>query len=1042
MAEEILFLDGTFSGTGWTGTGTDIDEGITAADGAEISSDADGEADIVTLGFADTALSDSDTITQVDIVIRGRVTTDGGDEEFNVSFLIGGAAQGATLASGIITSTHANYTLNDIGWNSDWTAAQLNGMQIEVAGLQAGMPTANTWHIDTAQAVITYTPGSSPQTIGTGQVTETSTARAVVVAGLLAIAVGQVTEANIAQAVAVVSTSPFFEIALSSNIAPGGENTTDRLTGGGTHGGGRIQDDKNPADTIDLAADESGEWAWNIKATGATEDDTQYSFRLVLADGTLLDTYTVEPKWTVSSGQTITAGQVSEINTAQAVTLSQGTSIAVGQVAETNTSQSVTFSTTISISAEQITEVNTAQSVTAIWDQSITATQVVETDTSQSVTANQATIISVNQVAEANTSQPVTIVPGETSIVVAQVIEVNTSQAVTVITQNTIIAAQVIEINTAQAVFAQRYSPFFEVALSANIATGGENTTNRLTGGGAHGGGRIQDDENPADTVDLGANESGEWAWNISATGAVNDTQYSFRLVLADDTLLDTYTVEPKWTISSGQTIGVGQVTESDIAQSVTLVAATSINVGQPVETNTAQVVTPSQATNISVGQILESDIAQSVTVTTQTNVAVGQVSESNTAQAAASLQGIGVAVSQITETNISQAITVVSPVTIAVGQVIETDTTQSIILIQGGTVSVGQASETNTAQSITAALSNIIAVGQVTETNITQPVNSIPSTGQFHKIFTLDYGSLPTNSFAYGVPELSGILAGDGYQMDLVTSPDSHSLSGDSEGVITVGGTLTQIQTANYTIYDASDDTIGSAGVLTIIPPTQTISVGQVGEINTAQAVTVVPGPATIIVGQVTESDITQPTTIATAISLVVSQVTETDTAQPAILFTGQIITAAQVVETSTVQVITLSTQTNVTVAQVTEANTSQPVVVFTGQAITAEQVIELNIAQTVTLSTQANVVVLQVVEITIAQAVTTYQSTIIAGQATEINVAQSVIVSTPVIVTESGPPITITFIDLDANVQYSLTQDADVQYSSTQAEILSGWF
>ena len=38
-----------------------------------------------------------------------------------------------------------------------------------------------------------------------------------------------------------------FVIALSTNVAASGENTTSRLTGGGTFGGGRIQDDENPA---------------------------------------------------------------------------------------------------------------------------------------------------------------------------------------------------------------------------------------------------------------------------------------------------------------------------------------------------------------------------------------------------------------------------------------------------------------------------------------------------------------------------------------------------------------------------------------------------------------------------------------------------------------------------------------------------------------------------------------------------------------------------------------------------------------------------
>ena len=55
-----------------------------------------------------------------------------------------------------------------------------------------------------------------------------------------------------------------FEISLSSNIASGGEATTDRLTGGATHGGGRITDDQNPSNAVDLGDNESGEFAFVI----------------------------------------------------------------------------------------------------------------------------------------------------------------------------------------------------------------------------------------------------------------------------------------------------------------------------------------------------------------------------------------------------------------------------------------------------------------------------------------------------------------------------------------------------------------------------------------------------------------------------------------------------------------------------------------------------------------------------------------------------------------------------------------------------------
>lgn len=105
----------------------------------------------------------------------------------------------------------------------------------------------------------------------------------------------------------------------------------------------------------------------------------------------------------------------------------------------------------------------------------------------------------------------------------------------------------------------------FALKDSTNILASGEITTFQLTAPGIKttgdfGGGRIQDDENPADTVDLGLDEYGEWEWAMEAVapsdgeylGAQSAETYQFRVVFETETLLDTYTVTPEWTISSG----------------------------------------------------------------------------------------------------------------------------------------------------------------------------------------------------------------------------------------------------------------------------------------------------------------------------------------------------------------------------------------------------------------------------------------------------------------------------------------------------------
>lgn len=101
--------------------------------------------------------------------------------------------------------------------------------------------------------------------------------------------------------------NPQVAITASANIAASGENTTAQLTAPagkttGDFGGGRIQDDENPTDDVDLAADEYREDEWSLKVRADVANGEVFEFRVVLDDDTALDTYTVTPTLTVSAG--------------------------------------------------------------------------------------------------------------------------------------------------------------------------------------------------------------------------------------------------------------------------------------------------------------------------------------------------------------------------------------------------------------------------------------------------------------------------------------------------------------------------------------------------------------------------------------------------------------------------------------------------------------------------------------------------------------------------------------------------------------------
>jgi hypothetical protein len=98
---------------------------------------------------------------------------------------------------------------------------------------------------------------------------------------------------------------PAISLSASANIAASGENTTFQLTppsGKSTSNftTGRIQDDENPADAVDIANNYYTELEWCLIATDVAQYDDVYEFR-VTANGVALDT-SVTPQWRIGIG--------------------------------------------------------------------------------------------------------------------------------------------------------------------------------------------------------------------------------------------------------------------------------------------------------------------------------------------------------------------------------------------------------------------------------------------------------------------------------------------------------------------------------------------------------------------------------------------------------------------------------------------------------------------------------------------------------------------------------------------------------------------
>lgn len=161
MTEETLVPNGDDSG--WpTGTFADIDEGIVSADGLVMSTDSDGDGDVLNLDFSASGIEDGDTVTNINIVVRAKIAAGAtGGDTLLIDLLFGGIPVGVQQETGVLTGSFQNFTLNDGGvWNGDRSAAEMDGLQVRLTPAQTSKPTALQWDLDTVDVVATFTQAS------------------------------------------------------------------------------------------------------------------------------------------------------------------------------------------------------------------------------------------------------------------------------------------------------------------------------------------------------------------------------------------------------------------------------------------------------------------------------------------------------------------------------------------------------------------------------------------------------------------------------------------------------------------------------------------------------------------------------------------------------------------------------------------------------------------------------------------------------------------------------------------------------------------
>lgn len=166
------------------------------------------------------------------------------------------------------------------------------------------------------------------------------------------------------------------------------------------------------------------------------------------------------------------------------------------------------------------------------------------------------------------------------------------------------------------------------IAASANITAGGEATTQQLTAGsGSFTTGRMWDNENGTDSIDIGSNGYTELEWNLATQSpAANGDYFDFR-VYSGTNALAAYTQTPRWTIGGGPATYNESVTESgSVSDALSSIATFPRSITEATTATDAiaavgtflraltETIAPTDA--ISGGLSLSSSLAESVTPT------------------------------------------------------------------------------------------------------------------------------------------------------------------------------------------------------------------------------------------------------------------------------------------------------------------------------------------------------------------------------------------------------------------------------------------
>jgi hypothetical protein len=309
------------------------------------------------------------------------------------------------------------------------------------------------------------------------------------------------------------------------------------------------------------------------------------------------------------------------------------------------------------------------------------------------------------------------------------------------------------------------------ITASSNITGGGEATTAQLTAPSGKSTsdfvtGRMWDDENGADSIDITTDDYTEleWCFKTQSPATTSDI-YQFR-VYAGSTPLNTYTVTPEWTIGTGgQTVNLGIATETDTALAITHPKSKAIGIAG--ETDTALAI--AKAKRKAIGVAGETDTAMPIAPTSIYAVGIAGETDSALAIAHRKLRTLGIAL----ETESAGAIARTKTKTIGIAT--ETDT--AIAITHTKRKAIGIASETDTAFALARSKRKAIGIAGETDTALAltrSHLRTLGIAGETDTALAVARSKRKAIGIALETDESRGVTPTGAYQISAATETDS----------------------------------------------------------------------------------------------------------------------------------------------------------------------------------------------------------------------------------------------------------------------------